>query len=136
MLLTNDGEMANFLMSPKSGVPRTYQVKLEGQPEPEALKKLAEGIVLDGRRTAPCQIRPLAYREKPWYEITLVEGRYHQVRRMFERIGQAVVKLKRVRIAFLTDQGLALGRFRQLTAAEVERLRKWKGEKERVKDKG
>ncbi len=136
MLLTNDGEMANFLMSPKSGVPRTYQVKLEGPPGPEALKKLEEGIVLDGRRTAPCQIRPLAYREKPWYEITLVEGRYHQVRRMFERIGQAVVKLKRVRIAFLTDQGLAPGRFRQLTAAEVERLRKWKGEKERVKGKG
>jgi 23S rRNA pseudouridine2605 synthase len=54
---------------------------------------------------------------------------------MFERIGQAVVKLKRVRIAFLTDQGLAPGRFRQLTAAEVERLRKWKGGKERVKDK-
>jgi 23S rRNA pseudouridine2605 synthase len=126
MLLTNDGEMANFLMSPKSGVPRTYQVKLESQPRAESIKKLEEGIVLDGRRTAPCQIRPLAYGEKPWYEITLVEGRYHQVRRMFERMGQAVVKLKRVRIAFLTDQGLALGRFRQLTPAEVKRLKKWK----------
>jgi 16S rRNA U516 pseudouridylate synthase RsuA-like enzyme len=55
---------------------------------------------------------------------------------MFERIGQAVVKLKRVRIAFLTDRDLAPGRFRQLTAAEVERLRKWKGQKERVKDEG
>jgi len=127
MLLTNDGEMANFLMSPKSGVPRTYQVKLEGQPGPEALKKLEEGIVLDGRRTAPCQIRPLAYREKSWYEITLIEGRYHQVRRMFERIGQAVVKLKRVRIAFLKDHGLAPGRFRLLTTAEVNRLKNWKG---------
>jgi pseudouridine synthase len=127
MLLTNDGEMANFLMSPKSGVPRTYQVKLEGQPGPEALKKLEEGIVLDGRRTAPCQIHPLAYREKPWYEITLIEGRYHQVRRMFERIGQAVVKLKRVRIAFLTDHGLAPGRFRLLTTGEVNRLKNWKG---------
>jgi 23S rRNA pseudouridine2605 synthase len=127
MLLTNDGELANFLMSPKSGVPRTYQVKLEGEPGSEALKKLEEGIVLDGRRTASCQIRPLAHREKPWYEITLVEGRYHQVRRMFERIGQGVVKLKRVRIAFLTDQGLAPGRFRQLTAAEVNRLKRWKG---------
>jgi pseudouridine synthase len=127
MLLTNDGEMAHFLMSPKSGVPRTYQVKLESQPGAEAVKKLEEGIVLDGRRTAPCQIRPLAFREKPWYEITLVEGRYHQVRRMFERIGQAVVKLKRVRIAFLTDHGLAPGRFRQLTAAEVQRLKKYSG---------
>jgi len=127
MLLTNDGEMANFLMSPKSGVPRTYQVKLEGQPEPEALKKLEEGIVLDGRKTAPCQIRPLGNREKPWYEVTLIEGRYHQVRRMFERIGQAVVKLKRVRIAFLTDKGLAPGRFRLLTTAEVKKLKNWKG---------
>jgi pseudouridine synthase len=127
MLLTNDGELANFLMSPKSGVPRTYHVKLESQVGEAALKKLEEGIVLDGRRTAPCQIRPLATREKPWYEVTLVEGRYHQVRRMFERIGQGVVKLKRVRIAFLTDHGLAPGRFRQLTAGEVNRLKNWKG---------
>jgi pseudouridine synthase len=111
-------------MSPKSGVPRTYQVKLESQPRAGAVEKLEKGIVLDGRRTAPCQIRPLAQGEKPWYEITLVEGRYHQVRRMFERLGSAVVKLRRVRIAFLTDRGLALGQFRQLTAAEVERLRK------------
>jgi 23S rRNA pseudouridine2605 synthase len=126
MLLTNDGELANFLMSPKSGVPRTYHVKLESQPGAGAVKKLEEGIVLDGRRTAPCQIRPLAQGEKPWYEITLVEGRYHQVRRMFERLGPAVLKLRRVRIAFLTDRGLALGQFRQLTAAEVNRLKHWK----------
>jgi 23S rRNA pseudouridine2605 synthase len=136
LLLTNDGELANFLMSPKSEVPRTYHVKLEGAVQADSLAKLREGIILDGRRTAPCQIRALAGGEKPWYEITLVEGRYHQVRRMFERIGQAVVKLKRVRIAFLTDQGLERGRYRELTRAEVERLRKWKGQKERVKDKG
>src|SRR5208337_90788 len=92
LLLTNDGELANFLMSPKSGVPRTYHVKLEGAVQADSLNKLQEGIALDGRRTAPCQIRALAGGEKPWYEITLVEGRYHQVRRMFERIGQGVVK--------------------------------------------
>jgi pseudouridine synthase len=127
LLLTNDGELANFLMSRASAVPRMYHVKLEGRPEPAALKKLEEGIVLDGQRTAPCQIRPLAERDKPWYEITLVEGRYHQVRRMFEHVGQAVVKLKRVRIAFLTDDGLAPAQFRHLTPAEVERLKNWKG---------
>jgi pseudouridine synthase len=125
MILTNDGALANFLMSAKSAVPRTYQVKLEGTPEAADLAKLASGIVLDGRRTAPCQIRPLPQREKPWFEITLVEGRYHQVRRMFERIGQPVVKLKRVRIAFLTDQGLAPGEMRHLMRSEVEQLRKW-----------
>lgn len=127
MVLTNDGELANFLMSRASAVPRTYHVKLQGQPEAAELAKLESGMVLDGRRTAPCQVRPVAERDKPWYEITLVEGRYHQVRRMFERIGQPVVKLKRVRIAFLTDHGLPLGQFRHLTRAEVARLRAWKG---------
>lgn len=128
MVLTNDGELANFLMSRKSRIPRTYHVKLEDRPEPAGLKKLEQGIVLDGQRTAPAQIRPLSARDKPWYEITLVEGRYHQVRRMFERIGQPVLKLKRVRIAFLTDQGLGPGQFRNLTLAEVQRLKRWKAE--------
>ena len=127
ILLTNDGELANFLMSPRSGIPRTYHVKLEGQAQEADLRKLETGIVLDGRKTAPCQIRALAPGEKPWYEITLVEGRYHQVRRMFERIGQAVLKLKRVRIAFLTDHSLPLGQFRELRAEEVNRLKNWRG---------
>jgi pseudouridine synthase len=126
MLLTNDGELANFLMSRKSRFPRTYQVKLEGWPEPAGIQKLEQGIVLDGRRTSPTQIRRLSVRDKPWYEVTLVEGRYHQVRRMFERIGQPVIKLKRTRIAFLTDQDLRLGQFRNLTRAEVNRLKDWK----------
>jgi 23S rRNA pseudouridine2605 synthase len=127
MILTNDGALANFLMSPASAVPRTYHVKLQGRPEAGEIAKLESGVVLDGRRTAPCQVRPLADGDKPWYEITLVEGRYHQVRRMFERIGQPVVKLKRVRIAFLTDRGLRPGQVRHLTRAEVERLKSWRG---------
>ncbi|HXJ93978.1 MAG TPA: pseudouridine synthase [Terriglobia bacterium] len=127
ILLTNDGDLANFMMARASAVPRTYHVKLEESADPEALRKLEQGIVLDGQRTAPARIRPLSARserDKPWYEITLVEGRYHQVRRMFERIGRPVVKLKRVRIAFLTDEGLAPGRFRHLASREVERLKK------------
>jgi 23S rRNA pseudouridine2605 synthase len=126
LILTNDGELANLLMSSASGVPRTYHVKLEGLPDAGDLRRLEEGITLDGRRTAPCEIRALAEREKPWYEVTLVEGRYHQVRRMFERIGQRVVKLKRVQIAFLTDHGIRPGQFRYLVPAEVARLRNWK----------
>jgi len=126
MVLTNDGELANFMMSRASKIPRTYQVKLEGHPSREDLTKLEQGIVLDGRRTEPAQVRAVLNRPKPWCEITLVEGRYHQVRRMFERIGQPVVKLKRVRIAFLTDEGLKLGQFRSLTRSEVDRLKNWK----------
>ncbi len=124
LLLTNDGEFANFVMSRAAAIPRTYHAKLEGHPQTEELAKLREGIVLDGQRTSPAQIRVVADRDKPWYEITLTEGRYHQVRRMFERIGHPVVKLKRVRIAFLTDEGLPPGRFRHLTPAEVERLKR------------
>lgn len=126
MLLTNDGDLANFMMSRASAVPRTYQVKIEGHPTPDGLQKLERGVVLDGQRTAPAKVRQLGARterDKPWYEITLVEGRYHQVRRMFERVGQPVVKLKRVRIAFLSDKGLASGQFRQLTPAEIRKLK-------------
>jgi pseudouridine synthase len=126
LILTNDGELAHRLMSRAAAIPRTYHAKLDGHPRPEDLARLEQGIVLDGERTAPARLRALAQRDKPWYEITLVEGRYHQVRRMFERIGQRVVKLKRVRIAFLTDAGLAPGRFRSLTPAEVNRLKDWK----------
>ena len=126
LILTNDGELANHLMARASAIPRTYHVKLEGSPAPADLAKLEQGVVLDGQRTAPAKIRRIAEQEKPWYEITLVEGRYHQVRRMFERIGRPVVKLKRVRIAFLTDDGLPSARFRSLTPAEVKRLKDWK----------
>jgi len=126
MILTNDGELANFLMARASAIPRTYQVKLEGKPDPEAVTKLQAGIVLDGRKTEPCEIRPLGQDDKPWFEITLIEGRYHQVRRMFERVGKGVVKLKRVQIAFLTDKGLLPGKVRHLTHAEVDRLKNWK----------
>ncbi|MGH9377235.1 MAG: pseudouridine synthase [Terriglobia bacterium] len=129
ILMTNDGDLANHLMSRSTAAPRTYHVKLEGAPTAAGLKKLESGITLDGQRTAPATIRPLGEkteREKPWYEITLVEGRYHQVRRMFERIGSPVVKLKRVRIAFLTAAGLRPGRVRHLTPEEVKRLKSWR----------
>jgi 23S rRNA pseudouridine2605 synthase len=132
MLLTNDGELTNFLTSHASRIPRTYHVKLEGQPSPKDLARLERGIVLDGRPTAPCKIRMVSERDKPWYEITLAEGRYHQVRRMFERAGQRVVKLKRVRFAFLTDRGLAPGQFRYLNASEIDRLKRWKPEAARA----
>lgn len=129
ILMTNDGDLANHLMSRATAAPRTYHVKLERAPNPADLKKLQSGITLDGQRTAPATIRPLGEkteRDKPWYEITLVEGRYHQVRRMFERVECPVVKLKRVRIAFLTASGLKSGRARHLTPDEVDRLKTWR----------
>ena len=128
LLMTNDGELASRLMSRKAAVPRTYRVKLEASPDVSDIKKLETGIVLDGRKTAPARVRSLGElsdRPKPWYEITLTEGRYHQVRRMFERIGRAVLKLKRVRFASLTDSGLDQGAWRHLNPREVRRLKTW-----------
>ncbi len=144
MLMTNDGELANTLMSRTTRAPRTYHVKLAGRPRQEDLKKLESGIALDGRKTAPAEIRILSGRgegQKVWCEITLVEGRYHQVRRMFERIGTPVVKLKRVQIAFLTDQGLAPGAWRALTPRETERLKgskreNWSGKQSLLPHRG
>lgn len=124
ILITNDGDLANRLMSRSSAVPRTYHVKVEGVPDAKAIQRIESGIVLDGRKTAPARVRPAGKPgEKSWHEITLIEGRYHQVRRMFERVGHPVVKLKRVRIAFLTSEGMAPGEFRRLTAEEVRRLK-------------
>jgi len=91
-------------MSRASAVPRSYHVKLEGRPEPDGIAKLRPASCWMAATERTCQIRPIGQDPKPWFEITLVEGRYHQVRRMFERIGKGVVKLKRVRIAFLTDR--------------------------------
>lgn len=129
LLLTNDGELANHLTSRASRIPRTYHVKLQAKPEPADIATLEKGIVLDGQRTSPAKVRLLAERDKPWYEITLVEGRYHEVRRLFERIGTEVVKLKRVSFGPITDRGLATGEFRRLEPGEVERLRQWKPDK-------
>ena len=126
LLLTNDGELANLLTSRASKIPRVYHAKLQAKPAPEDIARLERGIVLDGQRAAPCKIRLLAEREKPWYEITLVEGRYHEVRRLFERIGNRVVKLKRASFGPVTDRGVALGEFRYLTPAEIDRLKRWK----------
>lgn len=126
LLLTNDGDLANFLMSRASALPRTYRVKLDGHPDPSDLTRLERGVALDGRRVGPCRIRRIAGGDKPWFEVTVPEGQDHRLREMFERIGVAVVKLRLVRIAFLTDRGLAPGEFRPLTAAEVDRLNSWK----------
>lgn len=126
LLLTNDGALANLLMSRAARIPRTYRAKLEAMPDAQQLSKLEQGIVLDGYRTAPCRIRVVEQGVRPWVEITLVEGRYHQVRRMFERVACPVIKLRRVRFAFLTDHGLRPGQFRELTPPEVERLKSWK----------
>lgn len=127
LLLTNDGALANKLMKAASGVPKTYVVKVSGTPSPEAIEKLRRGVSIETdqghrRRTAPAGIRILKEGENPWYEVTLTEGRNRQIRRMFEKVGHHVEKIKRVRYGPLTLD-VPPGEFRKLSAQEVERLR-------------
>jgi len=124
LLLTNDGELTHLLTHPSSEVPRTYQAKVEGIPNPTVLQKLRRGVFLEGRPTHPAQVRLL--RKGPgwaWIEITLTEGRNRQVRRMCEQVGHPVLKLCRVALGPLLLGDLPPGRFRPLKEKELKQLR-------------
>lgn len=127
LLLTNDGDFANQLMKAASHVPKTYMVKIAGKPAAEGLTRLRAGLSISsdrGRRvrTGPAQVRLIREAENPWYEVTLVEGRNRQIRRMFEEIGHHVEKIKRVRYGPL-ELDVHPGKFRRLTPQEVAKLK-------------
>ena len=124
LLLTNDGDFANHLMSPASHVTKTYLVKVNGPLTPEQEEEFRRGIPMHGRRTAPAGLKLIRKAANPWYEVRLVEGRQNQVRIMFKHFGRLVEKLKRVKIGFLELGDLKPGAYRTLTHAEVARLRK------------
>jgi 23S rRNA pseudouridine2605 synthase len=120
LLLTNDGEMAHRLAHPRYEVHKVYEVEVEGVPDAEALRRLGEGVELDDGRTAPARVRRLGPSQ---IELTIHEGRKHQVKRMCEAVGHPVRHLHRSRYAGLDVAGLAPGQWRELTEPEVERLR-------------
>src|ERR1035441_1876328 len=127
LLLTNDGELADRLMKAASHVAKTYVVKVAGTPKEEAIARLRAGVSIatdDGKRvkTGPALVRVVKEATNPWYEITLVEGRNRQIRRMFEAVGHHVEKIKRVKYGPLTLD-VPPGKFRSLTLKEVERLK-------------
>ena len=127
LLLTNDGALANRLMKAASHVAKTYLVKVAGTPKEEAIAKLRAGVSIatdDGKRvrTSAAAVRIIKEAANPWYEITLIEGRNRQIRRMFEAVGHHVEKIKRVRYGPLTLD-VPPGEFRMLTLKEVERLK-------------
>jgi len=131
LLMTNDGELANKLTRASEHVPKTYEVKVSGRVPAERIAKLRGGVYLPvepgkaakGVKTAPCQIRLLRDAENPWYEVTLVEGRNRQIRRMFEQVGHHVEKIKRVRYGPL-QLDVEPGKFRRLSEAEIKQLRR------------
>lgn len=124
LLLTNDGEFTNFITAARNRVDKVYEVKVKGVPPDNAIERLRRGIRLeDGTRTAPAKITKLNETQtNAWYEVMLHQGRNQQVRRMFELIGHSVLKLRRVRIGFLTDENLKTGYWRHLSPTEAKRL--------------
>jgi 23S rRNA pseudouridine2605 synthase len=124
LLLTNDGDFANHLMSPASHVAKTYLVKVNGALTAEQEEQFRRGIPIHGRRTAPAGLKLVRDTENPWYEVRLVEGRQNQIRVMFKHFGRLVEKLKRVKIGFLDLGDLKPGAYRTLTRTEVARFRK------------
>lgn len=127
LLLTNDGELAHALMKAASHVAKTYVVKVAGILGEDALAKLRTGVSIatdEGRRvkTSPAEIRVVKEGANPWYEVTLIEGRNRQIRRMFEKVGHHVEKIRRVRYGPLTLD-VSPGKFRPLTMQEVSRLK-------------
>jgi 23S rRNA pseudouridine2605 synthase len=124
LLLTNDGEFANKLMSPASHVTKTYLAKVTGALTPEQEEQFRRGIPMHGRRTAPAGLKLIRKGENPWYEVRLVEGRQNQIRIMFKHFGYLVEKLKRIKIGFLELGNLKPGAYRTLTNVEVARFRK------------
>jgi 23S rRNA pseudouridine2605 synthase len=120
ILLTNDGPLAHRLMHPRYEVDKVYEADVEGEPSDEALTRLAEGVELEDGRTAPARVRRLAPTR---LELTLHEGRKHQVKRMCEAVGHPVGRLHRRSYAGLTVEGLEPGEWRELDESEVRQLR-------------
>jgi pseudouridine synthase len=129
LLLTSDGDLAAHLTHPRHGVEREYEVRLRGVPERRELERIARGVVIDGRRTAPASVRLRKTLDatagvQSIVSIVLHEGRNRQVRKMCDAIGHPVVRLRRVRIGPITDDRLKPGEFRELSEREVRALRK------------
>ena len=124
IILTNDGEFANFVSSSKT-VPKVYEVKVKGLPNENAINKLRRGVRLeDGFKTAPAEIKESKSTENNgWYEITLLEGHNQQIRKMFDSIAHSVVKLKRISIGHIKDDRIAVGAYRLLDEDEIKEFR-------------
>jgi pseudouridine synthase len=132
LLLTNDGDLAAKLTHPRHGVERTYEARVAGIPDREAIDRLRRGIPLDGHRTLPATVMLVNDRRRDGnglLRITIREGRNRQVRRMCEAVGHPVQTLRRIRIGPIADDKLKLGQWRQLTVSEVEKLKAGKVER-------
>jgi len=122
ILLTNDGAFAERISHPRYEVPRVYRAKVRGVPDERALARLKDGVRVEGDMLAADRVRVIEADNNAWLEVTLHEGKKHEVRRLLEAVGHPVSKLKRVAIGPVTDRGLEPGQFRHLTPEEIKGL--------------
>lgn len=126
VLITDNGDFAHKILSPKNHIEKTYEARLAEKIDDASLVKVAEGITLgDGTKCLPAKVRVLEDGDNPLIEIKICEGKYHQIKRMFAAVGNAVVELKRVKMGELPlDEGLAPGECKILSKEEVELINK------------
>lgn len=125
IILTNDGEFANLLMHPKNEIDKCYIAKIDGVLTPKELMLLKNGVLVDGVKTRKARVKTRKIDNNSntsIVEITIHEGKNHQVKKMFESVGHEVLKLKREKIAFLDLTGLKSGEYRKLNHKEVTTL--------------
>jgi 23S rRNA pseudouridine2605 synthase len=135
LLLTNDGAFAERVAHPRYEVPRIYHAKVRGLPDAQTLTRLQRGVVVEGDRLAADRVRILEAGNNSWLEVTLHEGKQHEVKRLLDAVGHPVSKLKRVSIGPITDRGLAPGQFRALTPAEIKGVLAGRGAPSRQYDR-
>ncbi|WP_026478734.1 pseudouridine synthase [Alkaliphilus transvaalensis] len=126
LLLTNDGQLAHRLLAPKKHVPKTYYAHVEGNVTEEDVIAFKGGVTLDdGYQTKPGELTILKSDAISEIELTIYEGKFHQVKRMFEAVGKKVIYLKRIAMGSLKlDEDLELGEYREMTPEELEELTK------------
>lgn len=124
LLLTNDGQLAHNILSPKKHVPKTYYAKIDGMVTEEDVLVFSKGVLLDdGYVTLPSDLKIIHSDETSEIELTITEGKFHQVKRMFEAVGKKVTFLKRLSMGNLVlDPQLKYGEYRELTIEELEKI--------------
>ncbi|NBJ63692.1 rRNA pseudouridine synthase [bacterium c-19] len=127
LLLTNDGEFANLVTHPRHHIPKIYNLTINGVLSSEDIRKIKSGIVLDdGMKTLPAKIKHITYEKEKCqttFDLTIVEGRNRQVKRMMEALGYQVRRLHRKQLAFLSVSDLSQGDYRNLKPFEIKKLK-------------
>ncbi len=132
IILTNDGILADAIMHPSRKIPKRYRVKVKGIPDENKLMKLRKGVRLEDGMTLPAEAKKIGatrQQKNAWLNVTIYEGRNRQIRRMFEKVGHPVLKLKRTAINGISLGSLKQGEYRDLTEDEVGRLKREVGVK-------